>query len=562
MPKKKTLVLFCPMRLDLKTSLQSIITLLLVLTLFATKVESRETKVLTTPITDEVGILGADEITNLQSIISGIEQKTGAQVFLYIIQSLEGESLEAYSFQVAELSKIGQKGRDNGVLVLLSVGDRKVRIEVGYGLEETLTDVLCNRIIKNIMIPEFKKGDLPSGVLLGYSAIESVILGAADSNPNLQSDYPDGIGYAISNENTAKNIAIATGVIVAALIGFFLMTDGKTYKRKLWLEVSYGSVVFLGLLYFLPDAVFYYFCLGILALNLYLLYGLWEWFSYPLAILSLLFWIPFLQFSFHADWIVLLWVIGIIGGILVVIKLSLDDVLKERYKTFAKKLGFTASELFFHTIATFSLWFSIQSFWNEERLFYILYYQGLILFTIYGFSISVFQKHVIRYGIAFLVWFTVVALIYFYLPTDENSSPPMDYDNLFHSFRWFLCLVLGYVLAKSIQVKSWKTRVFKYGLVSLVWTFGFSIEEILGYKDHSLFSISTFVFSYFIILLFHFFYTVWEESDGSSYSSYSSGSSSSSSSYRSSSSSYSGSSNSSSGGGGGSFGGGGSSGSW
>ncbi|TGL22544.1 TPM domain-containing protein [Leptospira yanagawae] len=546
------------MRLDLKNCFQSLFTFLLILTVSLTEIHAKETKLLVTPITDEVGILSADQITNLQSIISGIEQKTSAQVFLYIIQSLEGESIESYSLKVAELSRIGQKGKDNGVLVLLSVGDRKVRIEVGYGLEETLTDVLCNRIIKNIMIPEFKKGDLPSGILLGYSAIESVILGAADSNPNLQSDYPDGIGYAISNENTAKNIAIATGVIVAALIGFFLMTDGKTYKRKLWLEVLYGSVVFFGLLYFLPDAVFYYFCFGIVALNLYLLYGLWEWFSYPLAILSLLFWIPFLQFSFHADWIVLLWVIGIIGAILLIIKLSLDDILKESYKAFAKKLGFSASGLFFHTIALVSLWFSIHSFLNEERFFYILYYQGLILFTIYGFSISVFQKHVKRYGIAFLVWLTIVALVYFYLPTDQDSSMPMDYSNLFNSFHWFFCLVLGYVLAISIQVKSWKTRVIKYGFISLVWTFGFSIESILGYKDT--FSYFIFFFSYFTLLLLHFFYTIWEESEGGSYSSYSSGSSSSSS-YRSSSSSYSGSSSSSSGGGG-SFGGGGSSGSW
>ncbi|TGM79902.1 TPM domain-containing protein [Leptospira bouyouniensis] len=562
MPKKESLVLFCPMRLDLKTSFQYLVTLLLILTVTVTEVQTKEAKVLTTPITDEVGLLNTDQITNLQSIITGIEEKTSAQVFLYIIQSLEGETIESYSLKVAELSKIGQKDKDNGVLVLLSVGDRKVRIEVGYGLEETLTDVMCNRIIKNIMIPEFKKGDLPSGILLGYSAIESVILGAAESNPNLQSDYPEGIGYAISNENTAKNIGIATGVIVAALIGFFLMTDGKTYKRKLWLEILYGSVVFFGLLYFLPDAVFYFFCLGIVALNLYLLYGLWEWFSYPLAILSLLFWIPFLQFSFHAEWIVLFWVIGIIGVILLVIKLSLDDVLKDSFKTFAKKLGFSASELFFHSIAILSLWFSIHSFLNEERFFYILYYQGLILFTIYGLSISVFQKQIKRYAIAFLVWLTVVALVYFHLPIDQNSSMPMDYSNLFNSFQWFFCLVLGYVLAISIQVKSWKTRLIKYGFISLVWTFGFSIEFILGYTES--FSISVFFFSYFSLLLLHFFYTIWEESDGGSYSSYSSGSSSSSSSYRSTSSSYSGSSSSSSssGGGGGSFGGGGSSGSW
>lgn len=550
------------MHLDLKWNRHFFSFLVLFLYFSVTQVQAKEVKLLTTPITDEVGILSTEQIIKLQAIISEIETKTSAQVFLYIIQSLEGESIESYSIQVATLSKIGQKGKDNGVLVLLSVGDRKVRIEVGYGLEETLTDVLCNRIIKNIMIPEFKKGDLPSGILLGYSAIESVLYGAADSNPNLKTDYPDGIGYAISNENTVKNIAIATGVIVAALIGFFLLTDGKKkYQRKIWLEVLYGCVVFFGLLYFLPDAVFYFFCFGIVALNLYLLYGLWEWFSYPLAILSLLFWIPFLQFSFHAEWIVLFWVIGVIGGILLVIKLALDDILIASYKKFAKRLGLTGSELFFHSIAFLSLWFSVHSFLNQERFFYILYYQGIILFTLYGFSITVFQKYAIRYGITFLLWLSLVAGIFFFWPTGEDTSPQIDFSILFNSFQWFFCLVLGYVLAKSIQVKSWKTRALKYGFISLVWTFGFSIEGILGLKDSVNFSISTFVFSYFVLLLLHFFYTIWEESDGGSYSSYSS-SSSSSSSYSSSSSSYSSRSSSSSGGGGGSFGGGGSSGSW
>ncbi|ABZ93388.1 Conserved hypothetical protein [Leptospira biflexa serovar Patoc strain 'Patoc 1 (Ames)'] len=561
MPKMKTWLLFCPMRLDLKTYFQCLATFLLILTLFVTEVQSKEIKVLTTPITDEVGIFSADQITNLQSIITNIEQKTGAQVFLYIIPSLEGENLESYSLQVAETSKIGQKGKDNGVLVLLSVGDRKVRIEVGYGLEETLTDVLCNRIIRNIMIPEFKKGDLPGGILLGYTAIESILLGAADTNPNLQTDYPDGIGFSFSHENTVKNIGIAIGVIVVAVIGFFLMTDRKQYKRNIWLEGLYGGAVFLALLYFLPDAVFYFFCFGIVALNLYLLYGLWDWYSYPLAILSLLFWIPFLQFSFHTEWIVLFWVIGIIGLIMLVIKLSLDENLQEAFRSFAKKFGLTASELFFHGVAFLSLSFAVVSIINGEKLFFIFYYQGLLLFTIYGFSISVFMKHARWYGIGFLVWFTLVACIFFFWPISEETSIPMDYNTLFISFQWFFCLVLGFVLAKTIQVKTWKTRSLKYGLISLVWTFGFSIEGILGYTDTSAFSISTFVFSYFVLLLLHFFYVMWEEGDSGSYSSYSSGSSSSSS-YRSSSSSYSSSSSSSSGGGGGSFGGGGSSGSW
>ncbi|MCW7461843.1 TPM domain-containing protein [Leptospira limi] len=542
-----------------KFSFQFLFTICLVHLICLTPVLAKEPKLLTSPITDEVGILSPSQITHLQSVISEIESKTGAQVFLYIIESLVGENLESYSLQVAERSKIGQKGKDNGVLVLLSVGDRKVRIEVGYGLEETLTDALCNRIIKNIMIPEFKKGDIPNGILLGYDAIALILFGDADSNPNLQTNFPDGIGTTISNDNTVTNIGISIVVIVVAGIVYFLLTDRKKFKRKIWLDVLYGGVVVSGLIYFLPDAVFYFFCFGVIAFNLYLLYGRWDLLSYLYSILSLLFWIPFLQFSFHTEWIVLFWIIGVIGSILLVIKLALDEVLITSYKAFAKKLGFTGSGLFFHTLAILSLWFSINSFLNQKSIFYIVYYQGLILFTLYGFSISVFQKHAIRYGICFLLWLSVIYGLYFFGQSHENIAKQIDYNTLFQSFQWFCCLVLGFVLANSIHVKSWKTRSLKYGLISLVWTFGFSIECILGFSDH--FSVAIFFLSYFTLLILHFFYTIWEESDSSSYSSYSS--SSSSSSYTSSSSSYrTSSSSSSSGGGGGSFGGGGSSGSW
>lgn len=518
---------------------------------------AKEPIVLTSPITDEVGILNSHQLIKLQSVISEIENKTSAQVFLYIIQSLEGESLESYSLQVAEISKIGQKGKDNGVLVLLSVGDRKVRLEVGYGLEETLTDVLCNRIIRNIMIPEFKKGDLAGGVLLGFSAIESILLEKSQSNPNLQTDYPNGIGSAFSTDNTLRNIGIAIAVIVVALIVYFLLFEGKKYKQKIWLEVLYGGVVFLGLLCFLPDAVFYFFCFGLIALNLYLLYGIWEWFSYPLAILSLFFWIPFLRYTFHAEWIVLFWVFGIIDSILLVIKLALDEVLIEKFGKLAKKWGLSPSELFVHILAFFSFGFTLDSLLRHENFFYILYYQGLILFSLYGITISIFEKYAIRYGTAFLIWLFLVAGFFFFWPMKQGADNTIDFESLIFSFQWFVYLVLGFVLAKTIQVKSRKIRSLKYGLISFVWTFGFSIERILGITET--FSISIFFVFYFIILLLHFFYTVWEESDGSSYSS-----SSSSSSYSSSSSSYrsSASSSSSSGGGGGSFGGGGSSGSW
>ncbi|HNI89138.1 MAG TPA: TPM domain-containing protein, partial [Leptospiraceae bacterium] len=100
-------------------------------------------------VVDEAGILSEETKSSLEKKLIEQEKKTSNQLVVLTIPSLEGEVLEDYSIKVATTWKLGQKGKDNGVLLLIAKDDRKLRIEVGYGLEGTLTDVMCSRIIRN-----------------------------------------------------------------------------------------------------------------------------------------------------------------------------------------------------------------------------------------------------------------------------------------------------------------------------------------------------------------------------------------------------------------------------
>lgn len=108
-----------------------------------------------------------------------IERERGSrnQVVVAIFRSLEGESLEDYSIRLAEQWKVGQKGLDNGVIFLVFLQDRKMRIEVGYGLEGVLTDAVSSSILSQVVAPRFREGRIADGIGAGLDAIDAAIKG-------------------------------------------------------------------------------------------------------------------------------------------------------------------------------------------------------------------------------------------------------------------------------------------------------------------------------------------------------------------------------------------------
>jgi len=135
-------------------------------------------------VNDLAGILTKSNISELTNILKSLEEKTTAQVVVVIIRSLNGENLEDYSLKLAQNwgknKGLGQKKYDNGVLLLVSMAERKIRIEVGYGLESVLTDGKCGYIIRALMIPEFKRRYYYRGIKNAVLKIAGVITKESD----------------------------------------------------------------------------------------------------------------------------------------------------------------------------------------------------------------------------------------------------------------------------------------------------------------------------------------------------------------------------------------------
>jgi uncharacterized protein len=105
-------------------------------------------------------------------------------VVVALFRSLEGESLEGYSIRLAQAWRIGQKGLDNGVIFLVFLDDRKMRIEVGYGLEGTLTDAVSSSILRDVVAPRFREGRTADGIAAGLDAIDRAIAGTYTRSPS------------------------------------------------------------------------------------------------------------------------------------------------------------------------------------------------------------------------------------------------------------------------------------------------------------------------------------------------------------------------------------------
>jgi len=135
-------------------------------------------------VNDEAGLVSAQTELKIESFLRSFEASDSTQLVILTIDSLQGESLEDYSLRVVDSWKIGQKGKDNGALLLIAKAERKIRIEVGYGLEGKLTDLLAGRIIDNEMTPRFKAGDYEGGIIAGVSAMAEAVRGEYQGTGN------------------------------------------------------------------------------------------------------------------------------------------------------------------------------------------------------------------------------------------------------------------------------------------------------------------------------------------------------------------------------------------
>ena len=126
---------------------------------------------LTDPVMDQAGLLQGETKQYLNAELRRLKESGGSQIVVFIIPSLEGEEITTYSIKVTDQWQLGTAEKDNGVLLLLAVQERKLRIEVGQGNEGVLTDLQASRIIRQGISPLFKSGDYDSGIISGVASI-------------------------------------------------------------------------------------------------------------------------------------------------------------------------------------------------------------------------------------------------------------------------------------------------------------------------------------------------------------------------------------------------------
>jgi uncharacterized protein len=129
-------------------------------------------------VVDDAGILSQDTQQKLTDLLAQQEKQTGDQVVVATLKSLQGYPIEDYGYQLGRAWGIGQKGKNNGALIIVAPNEHKVRIEVGYGLEGVLTDAQSKVIIDEVMTPAFKQGNYDAGVFNGTLAVLHAIGGA------------------------------------------------------------------------------------------------------------------------------------------------------------------------------------------------------------------------------------------------------------------------------------------------------------------------------------------------------------------------------------------------
>src|SRR5262245_12153653 len=136
---------------------------------------------LTGRIVDEAGLLSSEDKRALEGELKALEEKSTDQLVIFTARSLQGYPIEDFGYRLGRFWQIGQKDKNNGVILIVAPNDRKVRIEVGRGLEPQLTDLMTKLIIENAVLPAFRRNDFAGGIKAGVRDIRDVMLGDAEA---------------------------------------------------------------------------------------------------------------------------------------------------------------------------------------------------------------------------------------------------------------------------------------------------------------------------------------------------------------------------------------------
>lgn len=172
---------------------------------------------LTGRVVDEAHILPVSAVADLESKLADLESRSGIQLVVATVGSLDGQEIEPYANELFRTWKLGDKTKNNGVLLLVAPNQKRVRIEVGYGLEGTLTDALSKVIITNAIAPRFKTGDFSGGITRGVDDI--IIVLTTDS-----SEWQQRPSLRVDSEPASAPVNWLVIVVIIAVIGLMIVS--------------------------------------------------------------------------------------------------------------------------------------------------------------------------------------------------------------------------------------------------------------------------------------------------------------------------------------------------
>lgn len=208
--------------------------LCLLLLILSTQAVALDVPPLNGRVNDTAGMFSQETVTALDALLGQFEATDSTQIVVLTVPTLDGDLLEDFSMRVVEAWKIGQKGLDNGALLLITRDDRRLRIEVGYGLEGRLTDLVAGRIIGQVIVPRFKEGKFNAGVTDGVQAMIAAVRGeftASQKTKQKTENDPAGLiflmifGFSFLGKilRGKKGVAAVAGSVAAPVLGFLML---------------------------------------------------------------------------------------------------------------------------------------------------------------------------------------------------------------------------------------------------------------------------------------------------------------------------------------------------
>ena len=189
-------------------------------------------------VVDQAGILTSAQESRLTAKLKGLEDKTSIQLVVVTLSSLRGSPIEEWGLTLGRSWGIGQKGEDNGALLIVAPNDRELRIEVGYGLEGTLPDATADAIIRNVIVPRFKSGAMADGISDGVDAIIAVFTGTGEE---FAASPSEALGEKLSNLLQYLFIGFFIIMMIVSFIRQHRRRRGNRYYRNSsggWLYVD------------------------------------------------------------------------------------------------------------------------------------------------------------------------------------------------------------------------------------------------------------------------------------------------------------------------------------